>query len=95
METTSVKELSKIITSMNIQTLYVYMSNYKFNKFKVNKLSTGINARFFLTRDLLNTLYTLLWMRNRVKAAEKLKKYFEEYDVEAIEYEVFVCEKEH
>ena len=92
METTSVKELSKIITSTNIQTLYVYMSNYKFNKFKVNKLSTGINARYFLTRDLLNTLYTLLWIRNRVKEAEKLKKHFSLYNIKAIEWEDYVCE---
>ena len=92
METTSVKELSKIITSMNIQTLYVYMSNYKFNKFKVNKLSTGINARYFLTRDLLNTLYTLLWIRNRVKEAEKLKRHFSLYNIKAIEWEDYVCE---
>lgn len=92
METTSVKELSKIITSMNIQTLYVYMSNYKFNKFKVNKLSTGINARYFLTRDLLNTLYTLLCIRNRVKEAEKLKKHFSLYNIKAIEWEDYVCE---
>ena len=95
METISVKELAEITKTIHDKTLERYLENFRFNKYRVMPMSCGINARFFITKDFLDEFYTLLWMRNRVKAAEKLKKYFEEYDVEAIEYEDFVCEKEH
>ena len=99
-KTISVKELSEIITSIHIRTLEMYLENFRFNKYRVLPMSNGIHSRFFITKDFLEEFYTTLWMRNRVKAAEKLKKHFEEYDVEAIDYENFVreefiCEKEH
>lgn len=90
-KTISIKELSEIITSIHIRTLEMYLDNYRFNKFRVMPMSCGINARFFLSKDFLNTLYTLLWIRNRVKEAEKLKKHFSLYDIKAIEWEDLVC----
>ena len=77
---------------MNIQTLLVYLTNYRFNKFRVNPLSTGINARFIVSKEFLDTIYTLLWIRNRYKEAEKLKSAFAPIQVKPIEWEAFVCE---
>lgn len=93
--TISVRDLGEIIKSIHERTLEMYLQNYRFNKFKVMPMSCGINSRFFITKEFLNTFYTLLCMRNRIKAAEKLKNHFKEYDIEAIDYEEFVCEKEH
>ena len=92
METISIKEMADILKSIHIRTLEMYLNNYRFNKYRVMPMSCGINARFFISRDFLNTLYTLLWIRNRVKEAEKLKKHFSLYNIKAIEWEDFVCE---
>lgn len=92
METISIKEMADIIKSIHIRTLEMYLNNYRFNKYRVMPMSCGINARFFISRDFLNKLYTLLWIRNRVKEAEKLKKHFSLYDIKAIEREDYVCE---
>ena len=92
METISVKELAEITKTIHDRTLEMYLDNFRFNKYRVMPMSCGINARYFLTRDFLNTLYTLLWIRNRVKEAEKLKRHFSLYNIKAIEWEDYVCE---
>ena len=88
-KTISIKELAEIINTMARSTLQIYLSNYKFNKFRATRVEVP-NARYHISREFLNTLYTLFWHRNRIKEGEKLKKHFKEYDIEIIPFEEFV-----
>ena len=90
METTiSIKELSEIITTMSVYTLKIYLSNYKFNKFKTTN-TDGIHSRYLICEDFLSTLYTYFWYKNRIKEAEKLKRFFKTYRIKCLEFEEFV-----
>jgi uncharacterized membrane protein YkgB len=88
-QTIKTKELSKIISSISISTLQIYLSNYKFNKYRVSH-TDGINALFKINTGFLNTLYTYFWHKGRDEEAKMLKKHFKDYDVKALCWEEFV-----
>jgi hypothetical protein len=89
MKTISAKELAEIFNTMAKTTVETYLSSYKFNKFRASCIETP-RCRFYISQDFLNTLYTLLWHKNRVGEAQKLKKHFKEFDIDIIPFEEFV-----
>lgn len=88
-KTISVTELYEAIKDIHIETLIKYLNNYRFTKFRVTSTS-GRKAQYLLNSAFLSTLYTLLYIRRKIKAAENLKK---EYKIaKLIKWEDFVCE---
>jgi hypothetical protein len=89
METIGTRELIKLLDGIYKDTLMVYLSNYKFNKFRATP-DIGINSRYFLNRDFLNLLYTTLFNKNKIKAADNLEKHFKDFNIEALPWEEFI-----
>ncbi len=85
-QTIKTKELSKIISSISISTLQIYLSNYRFNKYRVTN-TDGINAIFVINTGFLSMLYTYFWHRGRNKEAETLKRHFKDFNIKALCWE--------
>ena len=78
------------ITGVKLDTLILYLNSYKFYKFELTQIPVKYR-KFKLNIDFLNMLYTFLWYRGRVKEAEKLKNFFQNYNIECLKWEDFVC----
>ena len=87
-ETIGTRELQEIIDKINLQTLKTYLNNYRFNKFRAT-YSTGNKARYYVTRDFLNVLYTLLLSRRKEEAAYNLDAHFK--NLKCLPWEDFIC----
>lgn len=91
METIGTRRLSKIVKDLNLETLILYLNNYRFSKFRTT-YTTGAQARYIVNSEFLRTLYTLFLLKNRDIAAENLKEHFNKFKIRAIDWEKFVCE---
>lgn len=82
------KELQEIMRGIKLQALCVYLDNYKFNKYRVDK--TLINrCRYIICDEFLSLLYTLLMRRGKIKEGRLLKNYFEGYKIKNYDLEVY------
>ena len=87
-ETISVKQLHQILKDIHIATLTLYLNTFRFLKHR-STFFQGVKARYYLTKEFLDLLYTLLLNRRKYEAAENLQNHFK--DVECLEWEVFIC----
>jgi hypothetical protein len=88
METTiGTRELFEIIKVLHIDTIRIYLNNYRFSKHRATP-SSGHRARYYLTQNFLNVFYTMLLARGKEKAAKNLKDHFK--DLEWLEWEEYV-----
>lgn len=90
MNNISVRELQEIMQDIYIDTVKLYLCNYRFNKYRLTHF-TGNNARYMLRSDFLSLFYTYLLVRNKYNAAENLKKHFKIYKIKCLEWEDFIC----
>jgi hypothetical protein len=82
------EELNEIMKGFSLQTLCIYLDNYKFNKFRID--TTPIRkCRYKVCDEFLSLLYTTLLRRSRVTEARKLKVYFEGYKIKNYDLEVY------
>ncbi len=87
-ETISVKQLHQILKDIHISTLKIYLSHYRFLKHR-STFYYGARARYYLTKEFLDLLYTHLINRRKYEAAENLQNHFK--DVEPLAWEDFIC----
>lgn len=80
-------EIQEIIKEPSLQTLQVYLDNYKFDKHRIDKERQKW-ARYKINNEFLSLLYTTLLRRNRIKAANRLKAYFNTYKIKNIDLEI-------
>ena len=90
MNNIGLRELQEILQDIYIDTIRIYLCNYRFNKYRITT-TVGYNSRYMLTSEFLSLLYTYLLRRNKYKAAENLKKHFKIYKIECLEWEDFIC----
>ena len=88
MNVVTTRDLHAII-DLSKCTLLSYLSNYKFNKFRIT-YADGITAQYDLCDKFLSTLYTCLCHRNKIKSAERLKKYYNDYNIKILDWEEFI-----
>lgn len=86
-ETIGTRELQEIIKVLHIDTIKIYLNNYRFSKYRATP-SSGHRARYYLTQDFLNVFYTMLLERKREKAANNLNDHFK--NLEWLEWEEYV-----
>ena len=89
MEYITTKEIASIITNINKNTLHTYLCGYRFSKFRLTD-NSGINAKYILNRDFINTLYNFLWYKNKCKSAIILKQHFKDFRLEVMKFEEYV-----
>lgn len=87
-ETISAKQLHHILKDIHMSTLILYLCHYRFLKHK-STFFQGVKAKYYLTKEFLDLLYTYLLNRRKHEAAENLKNHFK--DVECLDWEVFIC----
>jgi hypothetical protein len=88
-KTVETRQIQAILKDIHIETLIKFLNNYRFVKFRTTP-NSGRNARYVLSTDFLNTLYTLLYSRKKIKAAENLKNEYK--TIKLIDWEEFICE---
>jgi hypothetical protein len=88
METITTLELSNII-KMHKYTLQSYLSNYRFNKYRITE-KDGLYALYNLSNMFLNIFYNFLLMRNRYNQAKMLKDHFKDFNFKIMSYEDFL-----
>lgn len=88
METTiGTREIHEIIKVLSLDTVRIYLNNYRFNKHRATP-SSGSKARYYLSKNFLNVLYTMFLERGKEKAAKNLNNHFK--DLEWLEWEEYV-----
>lgn len=87
-KTISAKQLHQILKDIHISTLTLYLCHYRFLKHR-STFFQGARARYYLTKEFLDLLYTLLLNRRKYEAAENLQNHFK--DVECLDWEDFIC----
>lgn len=91
MQTISTHELHNILKDISLETLILYLNNYRFTKHRF-KYMHGANARFYLSSEFLRTLFTYLLTKNRDDAAFNLQAHFKKFKIRPIDWEEFICE---
>ena len=86
-ETIGIRELQDIIKVMHLETLRLYLNNYRFTKFRATQHS-GLRSKYYLSRGFLNVLYTMFLERKREKAAKNLNDHFK--NLEWLDWEEYV-----
>ena len=86
--TISPLELSNII-KMHKYTLQNYLSNYRFNKYRIT-YKDGLYSLYSLSNKFLNTLYNVLLMRSKDEQARMLKDHFKDFNFKVMSYEEFL-----
>lgn len=86
-ETIGTRELQEIIKVLSLDTVRIYLNNYRFNKHRATP-SSGSKARYNLTQDFLNVFYTMLLERKREEAAKNLNDHFK--NLEWLDWEEYV-----
>jgi hypothetical protein len=81
------EELNDIMKGFSLQTLCIYLDNYKFSKFRIDTVPIR-KCRYKVCDEFLSLLYTTLLRRSRVTEARKLKAYFNTYNIKHLDYEV-------
>lgn len=81
-------DLHKIINDFSLQTLCMYLDNYKFSKFRIDTVPKQ-KCRFKVCDEFVSLLYTTLLRRSRITEARKLKAYFEGYKIKNYDLEVY------
>ena len=83
-KTITPKQLQEICKVISLNTVELYLENYRFGKFRLTP-NIKSNALYDLNRDFLNTFYTYLFYRGKIEAATNVEKAFKDFDVKAIE----------
>jgi hypothetical protein len=86
METTKTitpRDLEKICKTISLNTIVIYLDNYRFNKFRLTPYLKR-KALYEVNLDFLNTFYTYLFYKNQYEAAENLKSEFKSKEIKAI-----------
>ncbi len=81
-------KLNEIMLGFSLQTLCMYLENYKFSKFRLDRVAIS-KCRYKVCDEFLSLLYTTLLRRNRITEARKLKAYFEDYKIKNYDLEVY------
>ena len=87
-KTISAKQLHQILKDIHLSTLILYLHHYRFLVHR-STFFQGAKARYYLTKDFLDMLYTFLINRKKYEAADNLQNHFK--DVECLEWEDFLC----
>ena len=90
MQTISTHNLHNILQDISLNTLMLYLNNYRFTKYRATYM-TGANARYYVCSDFLRTLFTYLLAKNREEAAFNLQSHFSEFKIKPIAWEEFIC----
>ena len=80
-------ELHKIINEVSLQTLCMYLDNYKFSEFRIDSIRIQ-RCRYKVCDGFLSLLYTHLMRRGRLQESRKLKAYFNTYNIKHLDYGV-------
>jgi hypothetical protein len=89
MQTISTHELHNILKDISLNTLMLYLNNYRFTKYRATYMS-GANARYYVCADFLRNLFTFLIAKNKDDAAFNLQSHFSEFKIKPIDWEEFV-----
>lgn len=83
-KTISPKKLQEICKVISLNTVELYLENYRFGRFRLTP-NCKSNALYRLNTGFLNTFYTYLFYRGKIEAATNIKKEFKDFEVKAIE----------
>jgi hypothetical protein len=83
MQTITLNQLEKIVKTISLYTLKIYLSNYKFYKYEERKPYER-DAKYRVDGGFLNLLYTTLYYRRKIKEANRIKTTFKDYKIELI-----------
>lgn len=83
-KTITPKKLQEVCKVISLNTIMVYLENYRFGKFRITP-NCKYNALYDLNSGFLNTFYTYLFYRGKIEAATNVEKAFKDFDVKAIE----------
>lgn len=89
-KTISTIELIKTLDSLSASTVLIYLNNFRFSKFR-KTYTTGKKARYELSNEFLNTLYSYLIYKNREDAAQQFRSYFKDFKLKVMCWEDFIC----
>jgi hypothetical protein len=85
MDTITVIELSEI-TKVHKYTMQNYLSNFRFNKFRLTTRE-GLYALYEKSYKFLNDLYNCLIYRKKIYQAQRLKNHFKNLNFKLMSYE--------
>ena len=80
-------KLNEIMLGFSLQTLCVYLENYSFSKFRLDRVAIS-KCRYKVCDEFLSLLYTHLMRRGRLQESRKLKAYFNTYNIKHLDYGV-------